>query len=263
VTRDSYETVTGKREFVLLVSGLPHQEAMGEATFGPELGSLPVAPVRIGDLKATARRLRGTDGKEFSALLALRDALEACDKLAQARAQERLERIFRERARERATSLPEDNEQRRKTGELWRVTGLSPMESVLHIEGLRAGPKAIENPNRLLGWAVSGAVGMWAQPVLWSVNGTLHPAIFCNGPNPYVAMRTALYVHTFFIAPVGGLGFRSCPYDGQQFFQERPNQEYCCPAHREAHRVTRWRDRKRSQQKRHRKGGADGTDKTR
>ena len=47
-----------------------------------------------------------------------------------------------------------------------------------------------------------------------------------------------------FIAPTGGPGFRICPYDGEQFFQDRPNQDYCCPAHREAHRVARFRNGK-------------------
>lgn len=65
---------------------------------------------------------------------------------------------------------------------------------------------------------------------------------FC-GHSKRGVIRTALYIHTFFIAPTRGL--RICPYDGEQFFQDRPNQEYCTPAHREAHRVKRARWRKK------------------
>jgi hypothetical protein len=80
---------------------------------------------------------------------------------------------------------------------------------------------------------------MNAQIVLWWMDGEFRPAIYCKD------IESALYIHTFFIAPIGGLGFRICPYDGDQFFQQRPNQDYCCPAHREAHRVARFRNEKK------------------
>jgi hypothetical protein len=67
------------------------------------------------------------------------------------------------------------------------------------------------------------------------MNESFRPAIYCPD------MKVALYIHNFFIAPLAGPGFRICPYDGEQFFQKQPNQDYCCPAHREAHRVARHR----------------------
>ena len=107
-------------------------------------------------------------------------------------------------------------------------------------EGLRPGPNALKNPHRLLFLAVSNTVGMWPQVVLWWVDGKF-VAIDCIGPNHEHAMKIALYIHTFFLAPTGARGFRICPFDGEQFFQDKTNQEYCCPAHRDAHRVKRWR----------------------
>src|SRR5258706_2267133 len=75
--------------------------------------------------------------------------------------------------------------------------------------------------------------------VLWWAEERFIPAIFC------LDMKTALYLHTFFIAPVGEIGFRICPHCHNQFFQDRPNKDYCCPAHREAHRVARFRNEKK------------------
>ena len=223
---------------------------MGEATFNPEIGPpQPVRPVKLEDLKATARAMRGVEGKEFSALLALKGALEANDGLALASAKSRLEEVYQLQQRERAVRLPEGKESRRKQSELWRVPGLSPEESLQHVEGLRPGPVAEKDLPRQLSWAVSRIISMWAQIVLWWVNGNFVPAIYCSGMNPSHAMKIALYVHTFLIAPNGEIGFRICPYDGEQFFQKQPNDEYCCPAHREAHRVKRWRNNKKKQQR--------------
>ena len=65
------------------------------------------------------------------------------------------------------------------------------------------------------------------------------PAIYCTD------LDSAFYVHTFLIAPTGSIGYRMCPHCGEQFLQERSNQDYCIPAHREAHRVARWRDKQK------------------
>jgi hypothetical protein len=268
MTRDWHKTVTSKDNFVLLVQAVPPQKSVGEATFSTEIGTpSPVHPVTLDELRSTAKKLRGSDSLEFLALLALRGALEAGDGLALANAKERLEDVYRRQQKERALLLPEDKESRKKFGEqLAPSIGLSPEESLKHYEGLRPGPRAMENPSRLFSWAVSNTICLWPQLALWSVHGKFVPAIFCDGVNHDHAMKIALFIHTFFLAPVGGLGFRICPYDGEQFFQDRPNQEYCKPAHREAHRVKRARWRKKEDglaaQKRQ-KGKKNVTKKTR
>ncbi len=216
---------------------------MGEATFLIELGNpQPVRAVTMQELKNAARQMKGADGKQFFALLALRGALESGDNLALDKAKELMEHAYRLREAEKLPTVnPEVDWQ---LGELFaRDSGLTPEETSRYLSGFRPGPRARENPSRLLSYEVSKAIAAPldnAQIVLWWMNGAFRPAIYCPDT------KTALYVHTFFIAPVGGPGFRICPYDGEQFFQDRPNQDYCCPAHREAHRVARWRDERRN-----------------
>ncbi len=148
----------------------------------------------------------------------------------------------------------------RQLGETFApFTGLPPGRTAKYMSGFCSGPKAGENPSILLSYEISQRVSglLHAEIVLWWVDGTFRPAIYCS------SKIAALYIHTFFVAPVGGLGFRICPYDGEQFFQDRPNQEYCCPAHREAHRVARWRARKGARAALIRRGKRNGTKKAR
>lgn len=228
--RDRYKTVTGKESFAILIQASSGQ-ATGEATFLSEsmtgtASSVPVRPVTLKDVKETAAKLRGINGKQFDALLALRGALEARDELAIADARKRMEsaRESRERELKQLFKSQENDE-----AQQWAAL----------IESLGPDPKAKKNLYRLFSFEVSRTVGnLNAQIVLWWADkiGKFIPAIFCAN------IQAALYLHTFFIAPNSGPGFRICPYDGEQFFQDRSNQEYCCPAHREAHRVARWRE---------------------
>lgn len=242
MNRDRYKTVTSKESFAILIPTSP-DKAMGEATFQMELGRpVPVRAVTLQELKSASRTMRGVEGAYFLALLTLKAALEARDELVMAKAKERLEKVYRLReAKNVLAQSPEDDESRRKFGEaIATFIGLPPDEARSHFEGLRPGPRAKANPSRLFSYEVSQRVGLGsAEIVLWWMNGEFKPAIYCKD------IESALYIHTFFIAPTGGLGFRICPYDGEQFFQDRPNQEYCLPAHREAHRVARFRNRKK------------------
>lgn len=246
--RDRYKTVTNKESFALLVEAVPPETPMGEATFGIEIGpATPVRPVKLKELIDTGRNMKGLDGKEFFALLFLRGALEARDDLALAKAEERLQEVHRLKERDHASrQLPQNGESRRKFGELMAPSiGLPPEESLKHYEGLRPGPRAMKNPSWLLSQEVSRAVAVWAQVALWWVNGRFVPAIYCSGLSRNYAMKIALYIHTFFIAPNGEIGFRVCPYCTDIFWQDQSNQDYCCPAHRDTHRVARWRNEKK------------------
>lgn len=253
MNRDRYETVTRKESFAILIPASP-EEAMGEATFQPE--SMPgfgspvyVRPFTLKDMKDAAGKLKGVDRKQFDALLALRGALETGDKLALADARERMERVYQlwEIGAAKYPESAENEEMRRFWAEF--------------IESLRPGPKAKQNPSRLLSLEVSQTLGVaTARIVLWWADrtGTFIPAIFC------LDAETALYIHTFFIAPTGGPGVRICPHCHYQFFQDKPNQDYCCPAHREAHRVARFRDnKKRKAAERGKDGRKHGTEKAR
>lgn len=238
MTRDQYKTVTSKESFAILIPASP-EEATGEATFKNELFRTPqsVRVVTFDELKKVARRLKGATAAHFSALLALKGALEANDELQLGAARERLAHAYRMRESENPLDVSEDPELDRKFGEvLAQRSGMSPKEAIRHFEGLQPGPKAMENPHRLFSYEVSQRVGFHStQIVLWWIDGKFRPAIHCEDST------AALYIHTFFIAPTGGIGYRICPKCTDQFLQDRPNQDYCCPAHREAHRIARFR----------------------
>jgi hypothetical protein len=242
VTRDSYKTVTSKESFALLIPASP-KDATGEATFQMELGApQPVRAVTLPELKAAAKKLKGSAGAMFFALLALRDALESRDELALQAAKQRLERAYVLRESEAPAPFPADEDSRRLfASQIASLVGMSAEESLKHYEGLRPGPRAKADLHRLISYEVSHSVGLMnADIALWWWKGAFRPAIYCKN------IETALYVHTFFIAPTGEIGFRICPYCTEQFFQDRPNQDYCRPAHREAHRVARWRATKKT-----------------
>ena len=245
--RDRYKTVTSKESFAVLVPAAPEQE-MGSATFLSH--ATPGIPLHVRlfnaiDLKSERRRLRGVEGKEFDALVTLRGALEANDDLAMARASELLELVYQMRARE----LERQQQPATDAG------NRDFMEQI--VASLRPGAEIRNNPALLFSLEVSRHVGLLnAQIVLWWWEKQFIPAIFC------LDMTSALYLHTFFIAPTGELGFRVCPHCHHSFFQERTNQDYCVPAHRDAHRVARFRNVKKLEAER-KSGRKDGTDETR
>jgi hypothetical protein len=241
MNRDRYKTVTSKESFAILIPASP-EEAVDKATFKMEFGSPP--PVRPFDVEAAKKansKLSGADAAHFGALLAMRGALESADDLALSKALGRLQHAHE--LREKANPQSTDSELDRQIGETFAPWfGLSPKESLKYMAGQRSGLRAEKSPAMVFSYEVSQAVGTLlqnAQIALWWFKGAFRPAIYCPDE------RTALYVHSFFIAPTGGIGFRVCPYDGEIFFQTRPNQDYCCPAHREAHRVARFRNGKK------------------
>jgi len=244
MSRDRYETVT---QFALLIP-TSESEAMGEAMLESDSRQF-VRAVTLVEIREAAKKLRGAEAGHFDALLSLRGALESGDQLASVRALERLEKAY---LLQHADSRVMEHFARQK--------GLSVTEAIKSLYPWRTRTGAAENTQRVLACEVSWAVGSqleMAKLVLWLAKGMLRPAIYCPDA------RTALYVHTFFLAPVAGVGFRICPYDGEQFFQDRPNQEYCCPAHREAHRVARFRDKQKRSGARGKNRRKHGTQKAR
>ena len=232
MSRNRYKTVTSKESFAVLIQALSPQQADGNATFMQGRSStIHVRAVTLDELRTAARNMNKVDGEQFSALLALRGALEARDGLALAKATERLERARQldKKYQDLAKGLEESARSLDKL--------VAPL--LTQFPELRRNAEMEKSPSWLLSSEVSRMVGFSSQIALWEVRGEFRPAIYCTDLN------TALYIHTFFIAPTGGLGFRICPYDGEQFFQDRPNQDYCCPAHREAHRVARFRNREK------------------
>jgi hypothetical protein len=243
VIRDRYKAVTSKESFVILVPA-SLENAAGEGNFLPELyGPQPVRVVTLPELKKEGLKLRDSAGAMFFALLALRDALESRDDLALEDSKARLERAYLLRKSEYSVRYPDVGKRRRvfasQLASPVRISSMSVEESLQYIEGLRPGPQAKTDLHRLISYEVSCSVRL-ANAGLWWWRGAFRPAIYC------LDIETALYFHTFFIAPTGKIGFRICPYCTDQFFQQRPNQDYCRVAHREAHRVARWRNKKKT-----------------
>jgi len=77
--------------------------------------------------------------------------------------------------------------------------------------------------------------------VLWKIQGRLAPGILCPD------IRTAFFVHVLMSAVGARASLRLCPKCGKPFMQKRADQEYCSVPCREAHRIERWRARKKSQ----------------
>jgi hypothetical protein len=267
MTRDQYEHVTAA--FALLINAGGGMKPDGEATYSVEMGAKsPVHLITLDDLKRINKRLSRIEGERFSALLQLKGAIESHDEFALARAKERLLNAYRLQEAEARARFREDPNSRAKIGRILApFMGMSHEDSVRHFEGMQPGPQAMQDASRLLSWAVSSAIGQWAGLALWSVKGAFVPAIHCSGPTSEFAEKIALYVHTFLIAPQGDVGLRACPYCTERFWQDRPNQDYCKPAHREAHRVkrARWRKKQTELSAKHRpkKGTSDGAQKTR
>lgn len=93
--------------------------------------------------------------------------------------------------------------------------------------------------SQLLSWQLDSV-----RLVLWWTGKRFLPALYCAGGIVDAALvRTLLSI-------VGAKGLRVCPHCSKPFLQTRPDQDYCCVAHREAHRVARWRANKKSRKRR-------------
>lgn len=252
--RGRINTVT---DFPVLIPSSPGEQE-GVATFLTELGPLqPVRTLRNADLSNAHRVMSVQEANHFAAMDMLRRALgPKPDPLAMERAGELLREAYHLRRKERDTVRPnaaswENSDFARA---LQALGGLPSGKDALEIyEGLRPGPRASADPRWLLSHEVSQALRE-AQLVLWWNKRRFLPAIYC--PN----LRTAFYARAL-LDIVGTKSFRVCAYCGDLFRQKRTDQNYCSIAHREAHRVARWRAGQKL--KAQVKGGKRGTGKTR
>jgi hypothetical protein len=76
--------------------------------------------------------------------------------------------------------------------------------------------------------------------VLWKSHSIFTPALFCDNP------QSACYAMALFYS-----NWAICPYSrcGKWFMPRQQKQSYCCPQHREAHRVARWREQIKAESK--------------
>lgn len=82
--------------------------------------------------------------------------------------------------------------------------------------------------------------------VIWQREGKLAPGLFC----PDVSLAFLVHALMSALGPKGNVGLRLCPKCSGPFLQKRKDQSYCSIRCREAHRVQRFRARKKARDSR-------------
>jgi len=229
--RDCIKTVTRNATLPVLIAC---SEELGEglSTFRQELGTPhPVRNFRFEEIKEFREYLSEAEIPHFFAVIALKRAVKnRADTVNLEVGLERLRKSYESRRAKEDLSVYWQDDLPKG---LSKLIGLPPKEALEHFLHLRPGPRAIEEPGWLLSYELSTELSA-AQLVLWWNDGKLIPAIWC------MTVKSALYVRA--LLDLGeGRGVRICPHCGDLFIQNRPDQDYCTVAHREAHRVARWR----------------------
>ncbi len=233
---------------ILIPCGPEDQD--GLATFLPELAT--PEPVRVvsnaefrseGGLKKALSTMDEGEREQFRAVGAFLRALQTEDKLAIARARKLVAQAYAlKREGDRKLGFIPAKEDDLEFGRtLIRVFGLQlgqEKEAIERWSGYRHGPRAKADYRWLLSQLFWEALE-FVRLVLWWSGRQLRPAVYCPD------LKAALYV--FLLMKIAaGEGWGACPYCGKFFVQQRSDQNYCTIAHREAHRVARWRKRKRA-----------------
>jgi len=238
--RGSYEAVTD----VPVLINCKWDEQQGAATFLEQRPWGAFQPVRVftdADLKAGSKRnplktMTDSERSVFTAICELSRGLEKKDQLAITQARNKLGAVARKQNVATIGGAKSDQIERFAIGLFERAFG-------------------DDEEKRLLSLRLSRSLDS-VRLVLWWSGERLHPALYC--PDPKSALYT--YVLTRLNAK-RGLGL--CPFCGNLFPKERPDQSYCSIRHREAHRVARWRAAKAAKSKRMKKARKNGTRKAR
>jgi hypothetical protein len=251
VKRSNNNTVTD----VPVLIPCPRNEQEGLATFLGESG-YENQPVRIltdadlekGSKNQPLREMWDTERKLFAGLVNLLDGLREKDQLAITRARERL--IDAIALRDGVVVHPDmakatSNMPRLKPGQTEKIA----------LELSTLGPRSSANEKWLLSTYFSEALDS-VRLVLWWSGTQFRPALYCPD------LKSALYTFVL-MRVVAGRGWGVCPFCGLFFVQIRSDQNYCSIAHREAHRVARWRAAKKGPTTRKRGRKKNGTRKTR
>ena len=249
--RGRNKTVTHDFKLPVLVSGGP-ERSDGFATFFRTL--TPPIKIRVfnnSELRTARAHLGEAEVDHFVALWDLKNGLEGRgDVKSLQRAITRLSSYY-------AAKRVEPNELQKFVDEAFTRDAnkhkLSAEEACDVLRGARPSLRALSDLPCLLSEEISEMLNVSSRIVLWWTGERFTPAIWCED------IKTAFYVRV--LLDIGGKGLRICPHCGNIFFPNRTDQSYCSVSHREAHRVARWRARRRSSAKE--KGGKRVPRKTR
>lgn len=245
--RGTNDTVT---DFPVLIPCKANAQ-QGLATFlgaNPAEGFQPVRAFTDADLNRDrlAKTMAVAELKVVTALLALSQALEKKDRLAIRQARNDLLTALGRKGRfEPDPATLKD---------LSLIDGIKPDEVQLAALELCFARIGEEDEKCMLSWRLSEALDS-VRLVLWWSGKRFRPALYCPD------LKSALYTYVLTrVSARRGLGV--CPFCGVLFLKKRADQNYCSVAHREAHRVARWRAANAAKSKRV-KGRKNGTRKTR
>jgi hypothetical protein len=187
------------------------------------------------------RSVSESDREFFLAVVALIKGLGDNDRLAIAKARERVVLAL---GRKQGVD-PNSDDVRRVASEL----GLEAGQEAVAMELFTIGPGQAVDVGWLFSSVVSGELDS-VRLVLWWHRKQFRPALYCPD------LKSALFTLVL-MKIVSGRGWGVCPQCGDFYVQKRPDQTYCTVAHREAHRVARWRAAKLA--KTRTRGGKHGT----
>ena len=253
MTRDSNKPVTYLPVLIPCSPGT----AKGYATFATEFRDpQEVRPLVDADLdpksksgKAALGSMQEHELERFNALFAYMAALETRDALALRKTIVRFDKALqmkREKDGKRLPGLSPELWAKSVYGQVIRsILGAVPGDELSALErlgGYRPGPTAERNLNWRVSWEISEAVKK-VRFVLWWTGTRFSPALYCPDLQSGIHVQALLRV-------AGGRAFRICPYCDDAFLQGRTNQDYCSLAHREAHRVARWRAKQKGMKQR-------------
>jgi hypothetical protein len=202
----------------------------GLVTWAPDTSDQHVRVITHADLDPKSKRnpfraLSVADREFFLSVNTLLQGLERKDQIAIARARERVVVAL---GAKQGLNLNSDWV-RRTASQL----GLRPGREALALILATLDPRQSQDIRYLFSGVVSGELDS-VRLVLWWYGGRFRPALYC------LDLKSALF--TFILMrTVGRPGWGACPHCGDFFVQKRSDQAYCTIAHREAHRVARWR----------------------
>jgi hypothetical protein len=179
----------------------------------------PIRRLRSNDLPAVLKSLSARDQKRFTGIVRLLGAVKSPDALLWAKLVESY------------TPLTRDIVSR-------YFPGLRPPIAQHDLEVIARFLKTRDQRDKaaaILSQLLTSELSK-ARIVMWRTRSGLVPAIYCPDA------QSALFAYVLVLQQVA-----ICPHCDSVFVKSRPDQQYCKIAHREAHRVARWRVGQRKQ----------------